>query len=205
MEIQLQELVDKIKQAGVAPAEEQAAKLISDAEDKARSIIDDAHAEAKQIIQTAKTEAERFDQAAVASIFQAGRNTLLSFRDNLLAQLDAFIKTETLKAYDRDVLRNLIPEAVLAWIKNTGNDDLSIILSPEDADALKNVLLTGLKEKLSSGIEIKADDQVEGGFRIATKDGAAYYDFSAEAVANLFSSYINPRTAEILKTAAKEL
>ena len=54
-------------------------------------------------------------------------------------------------------------------------------------------------------MELKADSKIAGGFRIGTKDGAAYYDFSAEAVADLFSSYLSPKTAEILKNAAKEL
>ena len=37
---------------------------------------------------------------------------------------------------------------------------------------------------------------------IGVKDGAAFYDFSAEAVAELFSTYLNPRVAAIMKEAA---
>ena len=34
-------------------------------------------------------------------------------------------------------------------------------------------------------------------------NGAAYYDYSAEAVADLFTAYLNPRVAALMKNAAK--
>jgi len=34
-------------------------------------------------------------------------------------------------------------------------------------------------------------------------NGEAYYDYSAEAVADLFSSYLNPRVSAVMKNAAK--
>ena len=54
-------------------------------------------------------------------------------------------------------------------------------------------------------MEIKADDSLSSGFRIGAKDGSAFYDFSAEEVAGLFSSYLNPRTTELMKRAAAGL
>jgi len=44
---------------------------------------------------------------------------------------------------------------------------------------------------------------IDGGFRIAEKDGSAFYDFSAEAVAAMLSAHLNPKVAEILKNAVK--
>jgi V/A-type H+-transporting ATPase subunit E len=53
-------------------------------------------------------------------------------------------------------------------------------------------------------VELKFDRSLDAGFRISNKDGSAYYDFSAESVAELFSAYLNPRLAETLKNAVKE-
>ena len=205
MEVQLQELVDKIKKDGVAAADEKAAEIIKAAEEKAKNIIEKAEAEAQESIKKAETEALRFQKAAESSIDQAGRNTLISFRQGLLNELNAIIKAETVKNYDSAVLKNLIPEAVKGWVKTGNTENLSVILADKDLKELESSLSAALKEHVSKGLELKADSKIAGGFRIGTKDGAAYYDFSAEAVADLFSSYLSPKTAEILKNAAKEL
>ena len=205
MEVQLQELVDKIKKDGVAAADEKAAEIIRAAEEKAKNIIEKAEAEAQESVKKAEAEALRFQKAAESSIDQAGRNTLISFRQGLLNELNAIIKAETAKNYDSTVLKNLIPEAVKGWV-NTGNtENLSVILADKDLKELESSLSAALKDQIAKGMELKADSKIAGGFRIGTKDGAAYYDFSAEAVADLFSSYLSPKTAEILKNAAKEL
>ena len=47
------------------------------------------------------------------------------------------------------------------------------------------------------------DNSVAAGFRIGVKDGAAFYDYSADSVAELFSSYLNPRIAKLMKEASK--
>ena len=205
MEVQLQELVDKIKKDGVAAADEKAAEIIRAAEEKAKNIIEKAEAEAQESVKKAEAEALRFQKAAESSIDQAGRNTLISFRQGLLNELNAIIKAETVKNYDSAVLKNLIPEAVKGWVKTGNTENLSVILADKDLKELESSLSAALKEHVSKGLELKADSKIAGGFRIGTKDGAAYYDFSAEAVADLFSSYLSPKTAEILKNAAKEL
>ena len=205
MEVQLQELVDKIKKDGVAAADEKAAEIIRAAEEKAKNIIEKAEAEAQESIKKAEAEALRFQKAAESSIDQAGRNTLISFRQGLLNELNAIIKAETAKNYDSAVLKNLIPEAVKGWVKTGNTENLSVILADKDLKELESSLSAALKDHISKGLELKADSKIAGGFRIGTKDGSAYYDFSAEAVADLFSSYLSPKTAEILKNAAKEL
>ena len=205
MEVQLQELVYKIKKDGVAAADEKAAEIIKAAEEKAINIIEKAEAEAQESIKKAEAEALRFQKAAESSIDQAGRNTLISFRQGLLNELNAIIKAETVKNYDSAVLKNLIPEAVKGWVKTGNTENLSVILADKDLKELESSLSAALKDQIAKGMELKADSKIAGGFRIGTKDGAAYYDFSAEAVADLFSSYLSPKTAEILKNAAKEL
>jgi V/A-type H+-transporting ATPase subunit E len=45
---------------------------------------------------------------------------------------------------------------------------------------------------------------MSAGFRIGVKNGAAYYDYSAESLAEMFAAYLNPKVAALLKTAAKD-
>ncbi len=202
MDVQLQELIDKIKKDGVASAETTAATIIAEAEKKAASIVSDAENKAEQIVKTAKAETERLEKASVDAIKQAGRNLLIAFTDGINAELSALINAETDKAFSADLLKTLIPETVKNWAHKTEADELSLLLSEKDLKALESGLLAALKDKVSKGMTIKADDSVTAGFRIGTKDGSAFYDFSSEAVAELFSAYLNPRVAEILKSVS---
>lgn len=199
MDVQLQELIDKIKKDGVASAESTAATIIADAEKKAADIVSSAEMKSSSLLKSAKAETERLEKASIDAIRQAGRNLLISFRDGLTAELSALIKTETTTAYSADMLKTLIPETVKAWASQNSADTLTVLLSEKDLKTLEGGLNSALKAEIAKGLTVKADGALSAGFRIGTKDGAAYYDFSAEAVAELFSAYLNPRTAEILK------
>ena len=203
MDVQLQELIDKIKQDGVATAESEAAKIIATAEKKAESIISSANEKAEEIKKNAKVEAEKMEKAGEEAIIQAGRNMLLSFRDSLVGELNVLIQAETAKAESKDVLSKLIPETVKAWAKNTDASELSVLLSEKDLKELESTFTSELKAEISKGLEIKPDKTLQAGFRIGVNNGAAFYDYSAESLAEMFSTYLNPKIAGLMKKAAK--
>ena len=204
MDVQLQELIDKIKKDGVVTAEAEASKSVEASEKKAEGIIADAQAKAAEIIKNAKAETERMEKASEEAIIQAGRNMLLSFKDSLIGELDGLIKAETEKAESKDVLTKLIPETVKAWAKNADASELSVLLSEKDLKILESALTSELKAEVSKGLEIKPDKTLSAGFRIGVKNGAAYYDYSADSLAEMFAAYLNPKVAALLKTAAKD-
>ena len=203
MDVQLQELIDKIKKDGVASAEAAAQEILSDAEKKARALVSDAEAKADGIIKNAKAETERMEKASEDAIAQAGRNMILSFRDSLTAELDRSIRTETAKAYSKELLANLIPETVKAWTKHADAEELSVLLSEKDLKELESALTSALKDEIAKGLVLKSDKTLAGGFRIGVKDGRAFYDYSSDSLAELFAAYVNPRTAAILKGAVQ--
>lgn len=204
MEVQLQELVEKIKRDGVNQAEAQAKDIVSEAEQKATSIIKNAQEQADEIIAKSKELASKNEAAAVSAIKQAGRNLVLTFKDSVIAYIDSLIQTETQKAYNENVIKTLIPQVVQAWVAQLHSNDIDVLLSSSDFDTLKSSILQKFKDDLAKGIEVKADKSIGAGFKIGTKDGAAYYDFTAEAVASMFADYLNPSVAEILQAAVKE-
>jgi V/A-type H+-transporting ATPase subunit E len=205
MDVQVQELIDKIKKEGVASAESSAAAIIASAQKKAEEIISEAEDKAGAIVKTAKSETARMEKSSIDAIEQAGRNLVLSFRDSINAQLAAIVAGETAKAYSADMLKTLVPDTVKEWIKKPEASEVAVLLSEKDLAALEKGLKTALKTELSKGVELKSDKTLASGFRIGTKDGSAYYDYSAESVAALFASYLNPRVASIMKDAAKAL
>ncbi|MCR4741409.1 MAG: V-type ATP synthase subunit E [Treponema sp.] len=204
MDVQLQVLIDKIKQDGIASAKAEADKIISDSEKKAESIIAEAQNKAAEIIKNAKLETERLEKASDEAITQAGRNMLLSFKDSLVNELDGLIQAETEKAESTKVLEKLVPETVKAWVKNSDASELSVLLSEKDLKDLEKSFTAELKAEIAKGLEIKPDKTLSAGFRIGVKNGAAYYDYSAESLAEMFAAYLNPKVAGLLKEAAKD-
>ncbi|MDR1210974.1 MAG: V-type ATP synthase subunit E [Spirochaetaceae bacterium] len=201
MDIQLQELIDKIKKDGIESASEEALKIKRQAEAEAEGIISAAKKEADALIAAAKEDAGRAEKAGIAAVEQASRNLVLAFKDEIQTLLDRLVQKETGAAYGADTLKNAIPDVIKGWA--AGSDSLRLILNESDLKALEAFFRDKLSAALSGGVELASDRNLGGGFRIAEKDGRAYYDFSVEAVSGLLSAYLNPRLADILKNAVK--
>ncbi len=201
MEIQLQELIEQIKKDGVEAAEIKAASILASANAQAEKIISDAKAEAERILLEAKENNERLVRVSEDSIRQAGRNLLISFRESVNKELDAVIGSNVAVVYSSDDLSSLIANVVESWSKNTDSDDISVLLNNKDLTSLENSLLAALKEKMLGGVTIKPNDNFDGGFRIAVNNGTAYYDYSAQAVTEMLSTYLNPRVTALMKEA----
>ena len=204
MDVQLQELIDKIKKDGIASAEQEANTIKENARKEADSIIADAKAKAESIIKEAQTENARLEKVSIDAIKQASRNLLISFRDGISSELSAIIESNTKSVYSKELMEKLIPETVKAWANKSDVSDLSVLLSEADLSSLQSSLLGALKAEIEKGLQIKPDKTLAGGFRIGMKDGSSFYDYSSESVAELFSSYLNPRLSQIMKDAVKE-
>jgi V/A-type H+-transporting ATPase subunit E len=207
MESQLQELIDKIKKDGIESASGEAARIKSQAEAEAKRMLDAARKEADGIIAKAKNDAERMEKAGIAAVGQASRNLVLAFGGEIQTVLDAIVSRETAAAFDEGTLKNVLPDLIKSWAArgSTGGDALDLILAEGDLKKVASFLNEKLAVELKKGLELKSDRNLSAGFRIANKDGSAYYDFSAEAVAELLSAYLNPRLAETVKDAVKGL
>ncbi len=203
MDTHVEELIDRIKKDGVAAAENSASEKIAQAQKEADKIILNAKEEADKILRQAKDETARLEKASEDAIKQAGRNLLLSFRDSITKELSVLVSDEISKTYSKDLLSKLIPEVVKEWVKNNNAEDVSVLLNEKDLKDVESSLKSALKAEISNGLTLKVDNSISSGFHVGVKDGAAFYDYSDEAVADLFSAYLNPRIASLMKEAAK--
>ena len=201
MEVQLQELIDQIKKDGVEAAETEAEAILKSAEEKAGQIISDAEAKADKILLNAKSENDRMVKSSEDAIRQAGRNLLISFRESVTREIKAIIGENVSTVYSSELLAQLIVNIVENWANKPNAEDISVILNSEDLKKLEETLLALLKEKMLKGITLKANDNFDGGFRIAVNSGSAYYDYSAQAVVDMLSNYLSPKVTELLKEA----
>jgi len=207
MDIQVQELINKIKKDGIESASEEAARIRHEAEAEAKQILEAAKKTAAEITAKGKQDAERFEKAGVAALEQASRNLVLAFKGEIQALLDSIVAAQLGKSYSDDVLKAIIPELVKSWtVKRAagGANSLAVLLPEASLSKLQAFFKSKLSAELKKGLELKSDRHLVNGFRIANKDGSAYYDFSAESVAEMLSAYLNPKLAEILKSSAQK-
>jgi len=203
MDIRVQELLEKIKRDGVDTAEAEAAKIISDAEAKRAAIIATAEKDAKGIIARAEADAERAEAAGKAALAQASRDLILAFSGEMQKVLGSMVRSEVEASFDADTIKKVLPSILEAWAKD-GRDDLSVLLPAKDLSALEAFFKDKLGAALKRGMELKPLKDAKAGFRIVEKGGAAYYDFSAQAVADMLGSYLNARLAAIAAAAVAE-
>lgn len=201
MEVQLQELIEQIKNDGVAVAEAEAKAIVEAAKNDAEKIIKDAQTRADKILASAKAETDRMTKSSEDAIRQAGRNLLISFRESVTRELKTIIGENVSDVYSSEMLAQLIMCVVENWANKPDAEDIAVILNAEDLKKVEESLLAALKEKMLSGVTLKTNDNFDGGFRIAVNDGGAYYDYSAEAVVDMLSNYLNPKITELLKEA----
>ena len=201
MEIQLQELIEQIKKDGVDAAETQAEAILKSAKAEAEKIVADAKAQADKIMADAKAENAKTVKSGEDAIRQAGRNLLISFRESVTRELKAIVSNNVNDVYSSDAFAKLIVNAVENWAGKPEADDISVVLNSGDLAKLEEALLGELKAKMLGGVTLKASDNFDGGFRIAVNNGAVYYDYSAEAVTDMLSSYLSPKVTALLKEA----
>jgi V/A-type H+-transporting ATPase subunit E len=203
MDIQVQELIDKIKRDGIESALQEAAQLKQEAESEAKQIVGAARKEAADIVAKGKRDAELSEKAGIAALEQASRNLVLTFKSEIQVLLDKIVAQELDKSYSGDVLKAVLPELLQAW-GTKGSDSLAVLLPEAALRQLQSYFKDKLSAELKKGLELRSDRNLAGGFRIAKKDGSAYYDFSADSVAEMLCAYLNPHLAEILRTSAKK-
>ena len=203
MDIRLQELLDKIRKDGIEAAQTDAAKVLAEAEERRRAVLAEADREAKALLAKAKADADRFEEAGKAALEQAARNLVISFRTEIEAVLAAIVRTDTEKALSGPVLEAAIPAVLAAW-KDKGTDDLAVLLPPAELSKLEGSLRKKLESEMKKGLELRPFPGIKAGFRIAEKDGAAYYDFSADSLAEMLSQYLNARLGQIAAAAIRK-
>lgn len=197
MDVQVKELIEKIKNDGVKNAEETAAGIIGDAEKKAAALVEKAEREAAEIKSQAQNEAARMEQAGKEALKQAGRDLLLSVRKDVEALFEGIVKAGTAGVLKGDSLKECILTVLKAW-KPAEVKDLTLLVPENLLKDLDGDLKSRLKGEIEKGLEIKPFKDIEAGFRISSKDGRAFYDFSDDELMAMLSRYLNPGLMAIL-------
>jgi V/A-type H+-transporting ATPase subunit E len=203
MDIQLKELIETIKKEGIDSADSKAAEIVLEAEKRGKSIIGKAEEEAARLLAETKREIARNEQSSREAIAQAGRDLILGLQKRITALFDGLVKTEAGQALRGGGLENAVAGLIKAWAEK-GSPQLAVLLPEEELRKIESSLLAKLGDELKKGVILKPVPQIDAGFRIAERDGSAYYDFTAEGVAEILAEYLNPKLAEIMKSLSNK-
>ncbi|MFW5844215.1 MAG: V-type ATP synthase subunit E [Spirochaetota bacterium] len=198
MDAQLQELLESIKKEGIETAKQESERIIEDARKEAAQIVADAETQGKTIVEKAKNEAARLEATAKDAIRQAGRDLVLSLESQIGRIFERIVRETVSATYDEKVLQDAIVGIVSAFPK-AETQDLEVLLSKDDLDRVESSLRGRLGQAIGEGVEIAIAGGLDSGFRLSEKEGQAYYDFSAEGIAEALSAYLNPRLASLIR------
>lgn len=202
MDVQLQELLDRIKTEGVEAAEEQAQRVLAEAQARSAEILAGAQKEAAKIVAEARAEASRFEHNATEAVRQAGRDLILGLKGRIAALFDALLRQETRAAYTPAVLQEAVVALVKAWAgKDAAAAPVQVLLPADQLAAVEKALQSRLAGEIKKGLEIQGLPGLEAGFRVGMKDGSAYFDLSDEGIAQILAEFLTPRVAAIIQGA----
>jgi V/A-type H+-transporting ATPase subunit E len=197
MEMDLNSIISRIKQDGVQEAERKSQQILDQAKKDADRIIGKAEEEKESILKKAEDETRRMRNNAEESIKQAARDVLLGLRQSIIMLFDKIIKRKVGENMSSEVMKEMLIKLAENF-KEDGDTHIEVLLNEKQKDELTELLISSLSEEMRKGVEIRPVSNIEHGFRVGTKEGGAYYDFTEEAVVEAMKNFLNEKVAELL-------
>ena len=204
MEIQLEELIEKIKKDGLDAAAKQGQEVIAQAKKQADEIVAKAKEKASSIEQQAKDAATRLRQNTEQSLRQSARDSVLIVKEQLIKIGEQLLRQEVAHALDQSFVQQLVVKLIEHWLAK-GVDGVEIFVSQRDKVKLEQLIASRFSQAAKRGITIQTTLALDAGFRIGIKNDAAYYDFSEESIFEMLKKFLSPAISRMLdnQTEAK--
>lgn len=202
MDVQLNDLLEKIQKDGAAKANAEAERIRTEAENQARAVVAQAQSDAEEIVASARFEAERLVSAGNDALRQSGRDLLLTVEGRLVRLFREVTRASVDQALSPQVVAKLAQTLVEAW-GTQGEKGIEVTLASADADAVGDELRRVLANKVASGVTIVASDRLAKGFRVQGAGSSLTLDLSSEALAELLADSLQPSLAKLLREAAR--
>jgi len=200
---EIRDLIEKINQEGIRAAEEKAQKIEAVAKQRADDMLAQARLEAEKIVAAAHERIRREEEREKALLSQAGRDLLLSLRNEMNAMLGRLVVADIRQALTPEALSRLLSEFIRTYSAGE-RGDITIFLNTEDLETLEKNYLQRLREETKKKIVLQPAKEISGCFTISFDSGKSCYDFSDRALAEYIGTYLKPKLNQILLEARKE-
>ena len=182
MENKLQELTSKIYEEGVAKANEEAEKIISDAKKEADEMRKKAKKEADRILEDAEKGAKELKKNVESEVKLSARQAISTIKQQITELVTAKAVDESVKEAfkDKEFLKKIIELTIKNWSPGKEAYDLNLLLPSADKKILGEYFEKKEKDLLKGTLEIRFDDRMSAGFKIGPGDGSFFVSFTDE-------------------------
>ena len=198
---QLQHLIDRIRQEGVENGEKTAEALVAEAKKKAAGIVADAQKKAQEATAKAEADAKAFAERGRQTLQQAARDLLISIGGSVGRVVSGVVDAKVGAALTPETVGQMLVKLAAAY---GSAENLTVALGEADAAALKGGVSKEVNDMLAKGLQIESDKEIFKGFRLGTKGGQVFHDFTKEAIAESLANFLRPDLADVVKKASKE-
>ncbi|NYT16405.1 MAG: hypothetical protein GKC06_00120 [Methanomicrobiales archaeon] len=194
----ISDLIEKINQEGIRAAEEKARLIESAAQQKADAILNQAKIEVEEMISAAHERIRREDERERALLAQAGRDLLLTLREEINAMLKRIVVADTRQALTPEVISGLLTELIRNY-STAERTEVIVMVNGNDLELLEKHYLNRLRKETERDISLRQRGDIQGGFTISFDGGRSSYDFSDRALAEYIVSCLKPKLKKILQ------
>jgi vacuolar-type H+-ATPase subunit E/Vma4 len=200
---EIRDLIEKINQEGIRAAEEKARTIEDEARQRSDAILSHARTDADAMISAANERILREDEREKALLAQAGRDLLLSLREEINAMLRRIVVSDIRQGLSPERLFGLLSEIIRNYNAKEGSD-IIVSLNKKDLELMEHHYMDRLRQEAARGITLQPGEEIQGGFTISFDSGKSCYDFTDKALAEYIITYLKPKLKKTLEQAVEE-
>lgn len=195
MERNIDELTQKLLKEGVEKGQAQADKIIAEAKEETSRIVAQARAEAADIQAKGKKDVSDLEANTKSELKMFTSQALNALKTEIANVVSGQVVEEAVKAVvdDKTFMEKLILQLAERW---SGGEEL--VISSDDADALRALFAKKAKKMLDNGVKIAQVNGQKAAFSISPADGSYRVDFGEEQFVDYFKSFLRPQLVEML-------
>ncbi|MBX3423224.1 MAG: hypothetical protein KF752_16830 [Pirellulaceae bacterium] len=208
----VQELINRLRDEGVASGQTEAERLLSEARVQSMELLDQAKAEAESILAKARAEADSIVTSGQQALKLASRDVILRLReacnDEFRDRIKRLVKH---KLTDKQLLEKVILE-IAAKSRPEAGKQVNLLLSPANVSAaelsaevakpkpgsLAEFVLGLSADVLREGLSFDVSSDPSPGVRIQIANDDVQLDLTDETITTLLMQYLVPRYRELL-------
>jgi len=211
----VQELIDRLRDDGIASGKKQADQILENAQAKVRTMVSQAGAEVKTMRARAEAEVAAEKKAFEEALRLAARDTELKLENELRAVFAAHVRhLVALELQDSDFLRQLIlqiagiatrdiPSGQKLDIKIADHlfksDEKSTELTDAGQKQLHNFILGVSREMLRAGVELHPAGNDNHGIKVSLVGEELEIDLSEKALMELLLQQLAPKFRSVMQ------
>lgn len=187
---QLQEKVDW--------ANQEAERIVSEAEAKAAQIEAEARARAGEQAKAFDEKLRKAENVHRQRLEHATRDALMGLKEQTRKTMLNHALQEVVIRHVRDpqFVREAVLEMCVEFARHAGNDaDLRVLLGEDVFQRMGREIEKAVQEKIGEHVSVEGLPGIRGGFQLGVSGQSYVYDFTDEAMAELFSAAFGEKIA----------